>query len=301
MMNVAQCRALIESTKLFVFDCDGVIWRGATLIDGVADALDGLRRHGKRVAFITNNSTKTRANFVKKFHGLGLTWVERDDVWSSASAAAAYLTQRAKLDKSRKVYVVGQSGLCEELCEAGYTVLGGPDDEGSSVFPVPERFEVDPAVGAVVVGFDRAINYYKLAYATMCARENKDCLFLATNRDAITHLNDEQEFPGGGTMVAALETAIGRAPEVAGKPSPFLVDALYAFHGLDRDSAHAVMVGDRLDTDIIFGNTNNMATLLVMSGVTRQSHVDATQPGEDDYPTYIAPSLKLLADTLAEM
>jgi phosphoglycolate/pyridoxal phosphate phosphatase family enzyme len=197
------------------------------------------------------------------------------------------------LPTSRKVYVVGQQGLKAEIEAFGYTVLGGPAHAHARLDKIPDTFEIDLSVGAVVVGFDRDINYYKMTYATMCAREIDDCHFIATNRDAITHLNNDQEFPGGGTMVAALATSIGREPEVAGKPSPLLVHAVRHSTGLD-DSAAACMVGDRLDTDIVFGNTTGMTTLLVLSGVTRLEQVSDALPTESQ-PTLVASSLASLA------
>jgi phosphoglycolate/pyridoxal phosphate phosphatase family enzyme len=291
-----QCRKLVEETTLFVFDCDGVLWRGSHLIPGVPAALLGLRKAGKTIAFITNNSTKTRVEFAEKFAKLGLGWVQPEQMLSSAFAAARYLADVHRLPVDRKVYVVGQAGLVDEIEAAGYTVLGGPAHAHWSLDKIPPRFEFDRSVGAVVVGFDRDINYAKLTYATMCAREIPDCLFLATNRDAITHLNNDQEFPGGGTMVAALEAAIGRPPAVAGKPASLLLDWLYRQHSMDRATARACMVGDRLDTDIVFGNSNGMTTLLVLSGVTRDEHLaPSANLAPEAQPTLVIESLATLA------
>ena len=228
----------------------------------------------------------------------GLDFVTEDQIWSSAYAAACHLRDTVRLSTDRKVYVVGQQGLQAEIEAVGYTVLGGPAHAQARLGKVPDVFEIDPKVGAVVVGFDRDINYWKLTYATMCAREIDGCHFIATNRDALTHLNNDQEFPGGGTMVAALATSIGREPDVAGKPSPLLVHAVRHSTGLD-ESAPACMIGDRLDTDIVFGNTTGMTTLLVLSGVTRLEHVtDELAP--ESQPTLIAPSLASLAEAMRE-
>ncbi|KAH8501285.1 hypothetical protein H0E87_016195 [Populus deltoides] len=124
--------------------------------------------------------------------------------------------------------------------------------------------EHDKDVGAVVVGFDRYFNYYKVQYGTLCIRENPGCLFIATNRDAVTHLTDAQEWAGGGSMVGAFVGSTQREPLVVGKPSTFMMDYLANKFGILK--SQICMVGDRLDTDILFGQNGGCKTLLVLSG-----------------------------------
>ena len=119
-------------------------------------------------------------------------------------------------------------------------------------------------VGAVVVGFDRYINYYKIQYATLCIRENPGCLFIATNRDAVTHLTDAQEWAGNGSMVGAIAGSTKREPITVGKPAEFMLDNIARTFGLER--RQICMVGDRLDTDILFGKNGGLTTCLVLSG-----------------------------------
>eukprot|EP00475_Leptophrys_vorax_P018740 TRINITY_DN25619_c0_g1_i1.p2 TRINITY_DN25619_c0_g1~~TRINITY_DN25619_c0_g1_i1.p2 ORF type:complete len:177 (-),score=18.46 TRINITY_DN25619_c0_g1_i1:209-697(-) len=126
--------------------------------------------------------------------------------------------------------------------------------------------EHDEDVAAVVVGFDRYINYYKLQYATLCLRENPGCQFIATNCDAVTHLTDAQEWAGGGSMVGALKGSTKKEPTVVGKPSTFMMDYLAQKFGINK--TQICMVGDRLDTDILFGQNGGCRTLLVLTGVT---------------------------------
>ena len=186
--------------EAFIFDCDGVIWRGDALIDGVPETLDMLREAGKKLIFVTNNATKSREGYKAKFTSLGLD-VAAEEIYSSSFAAAAYL-EANKFDRRKKVYVVGEVGIEEELDLLGIPHLGGPADAGK----VPDMGKGgvvahDPDVAAVVVGFDRNINYYKIQYATLCLRENESCDFIATNPDAVTHLTDAQEWAGNGAMV----------------------------------------------------------------------------------------------------
>eukprot|EP00246_Nothoceros_aenigmaticus_P003434 TRINITY_DN14596_c0_g1_i2.p1 TRINITY_DN14596_c0_g1~~TRINITY_DN14596_c0_g1_i2.p1 ORF type:complete len:380 (-),score=75.11 TRINITY_DN14596_c0_g1_i2:299-1438(-) len=255
--------ALIDSVETFIFDCDGVIWKGDTLIDGVPETLDLLRSLGKRLVFVTNNSTKSRKQYGKKFETLGLS-VTEEEIFASSFAAAAYLKS---INFTKKVYVIGEVGIQKELEQAGIMYLGGPEDGEKKIDLVPgQLMEHDHDVGAVVVGFDRYVNYYKLQYATLCIRENPGCLFVATNCDAVTHLTDAQEWAGGGSMVGAIKGSTKKEPIVVGKPSTFMMDYLAQKFRISK--SQICMVGDRLDTDILFGQNGGCKTLLVLSGVT---------------------------------
>ncbi|XP_058202472.1 phosphoglycolate phosphatase 2 [Rhododendron vialii] len=274
---------LLHSVDAFLFDCDGVIWKGDKLIDGVPQTLEMLRSKGKKLVFVTNNSTKSRRQYAKKFQTLGIE-VSEEEIFSSSFAAAMFLKVN-DFPREKKVYVVGEEGILEELELAGFTGLGGPEDGKKMVQLKPNcLFEHDKDVGAVVVGLDQYINYYKLQYATLCIRENPGCLFIATNRDAVGHMTDLQEWPGAGCMVAAVCGSTQKEPIVVGKPSTFMMEFLLKkFH---TNTSRMCMVGDRLDTDILFGQNSGCRTLLVFSGVTTQSSLqDPTNDIQPDYYT----------------
>nr|XP_018677467.1 PREDICTED: phosphoglycolate phosphatase 2 isoform X3 [Musa acuminata subsp. malaccensis] len=264
-------QSLVDSVDAFLFDCDGVIWRGDKLIEGVPHALQALRSLGKKLVFVTNNSTKSRKQYERKFTSLGLD-VSEEEIFSSSFAAAMFLKLR-NFPREKKVYVIGEEGILEELKQAGFSCLGGP-------------------VGAVVVGLDQYINYYKLQYATLCICENPGCLFIATNRDAVGHMTDLQEWPGAGCMVAAVCGSTQKEPIVVGKPSTFLMDFL--LERFQIDTTRMCMVGDRLDTDILFGKNAGCKTLLVLSGVT--SMLDLQDPSNEIHPDYYASSVSDIVD-----
>lgn len=99
------------------------------------------------------------------------------------------------MDVGKSVYVIGQEGILEELDLAGISHKGGPSDNGKqAVIASDTTFRIDPDIGAVIVGLDTGINYYKLQYAQLCLNTQKDCIFIATNMDAVTHLTSEQEW-----------------------------------------------------------------------------------------------------------
>jgi 4-nitrophenyl phosphatase/phosphoglycolate phosphatase len=125
------------------------------------------------------------------------------------------------------VYVIGEVGIGQELDLVGVPWFGAEQFKGKEAdLSKNGKVEIDPAVGAVVVGFDRWVNYYKLQYAQLCLNDLAGCLFIATNRDAVTHLTDAQEWAGNNAMVGAVVGCTGREPILVGKPSPLLVEYL---------------------------------------------------------------------------
>lgn len=284
-------RSLIDKVDCFIFDCDGVIWRGDSVIEGVPETLDYLRSLGKQLVFVTNNSTKSRAGYLKKFSSLGLN-VSAEEIYSSSYAAAAYL-ESISFPENKKVYIVGEVGIEQELDLKGINYIGGTADAEKRIELSPGTFvEHDPDVAAVIVGFDRNINYYKIQYATLCIRENPGCLFLATNLDAVTHLTDAQEWAGNGSMVGAIRGSTKKEPLVVGKPSDFMLQNIAEKFGLQRDQI--CMVGDRLDTDILFGQNGGLTTTLVLSGVTTEEALLA--PENKIHPNFYMENLPALLE-----
>ncbi|CAN0082760.1 unnamed protein product [Ascophyllum nodosum] len=287
---------MLDKTDVFIFDCDGVIWKGDKLIEGIPSVLERLREAGKRIFFVTNNSTKSRKGYKKKFDSLGLD-VAPEEIFSSSFAAAAYLEQTKFKDTGKKVlvqsssrgtmpggrleashftvYVVGDVGIEEELDLIGVPHFGGPKD-GEQVVELKPGYAMphDENVGAVVVGFDKMINYYKIQYAQLCINENPGCEFIATNLDAVTHLTDAQEWAGNGAMVGAIKGCTGVEPTIVGKPSPLMIDYIVDKYGVERQvltlPSRICMVGDRLDTDVLFGSKNGLMSILTLSGVTTE-------------------------------
>ncbi|XP_010554749.1 PREDICTED: phosphoglycolate phosphatase 2 [Tarenaya hassleriana] len=291
-------RSLFDSVDAFLFDCDGVIWKGDKLIDGVSHTLDTLRSMGKKLVFVTNNSTKSRKQYAEKFQSLGVSSVTEEEIFSSSFAAAMYLKVN-NFPKDKKVYVIGGDGILEELRLAGFTGLGGPEDGEKRVqLRSNSLFEHDKTVGAVVVGLDPNINYYKLQYGTLCVRENPGCLFIATNRDAVGHMTDLQEWPGAGCMVAAMCGSTEREPIVVGKPCTFMMEFLLQKFGIE--TSKMCMVGDRLDTDILFGQNAGCKTLLVLSGVTTESALrqEGNKVQPDYYTSTVSDIVKLMEPEL---
>eukprot|EP00252_Welwitschia_mirabilis_P024316 TRINITY_DN7173_c0_g1_i1.p1 TRINITY_DN7173_c0_g1~~TRINITY_DN7173_c0_g1_i1.p1 ORF type:complete len:299 (-),score=45.48 TRINITY_DN7173_c0_g1_i1:87-983(-) len=281
---------LIDAVQAFIFDMDGVLWKGDVLIDGVSETLNMLRSRGKRLVFMTNNSTRSRKQYKEKFEALGLV-VKEEEIFSSSFAAAAYL-KFINFPKDKKIYVIGGVGILQELRLFGFEALGGPDDADKRILLKSSCYvEHDKNVGAVVVGFDPYINYYKIQYATLCINENAGCLFIATNCDSVGHFTDAQEWAGGGSMVGAIKGSTLQEPTVVGKPSSFMME--FISNVLQIKPSDICMVGDRLDTDILFGKNAGCKTLLVLSGVTTLAMLQGT--GATIQPDYYTDSLSDLS------
>ncbi|KAI8612725.1 2-phosphoglycolate phosphatase [Chytriomyces sp. MP71] len=278
---------LIDSVDTFLFDCDGVIWHGDQLIASVADVLTQLRLKGKRILFVTNNSTKSRRQYIKKFVQLNIE-AYVDEIFGSAYAAAYYIKYSLKFPSYKKVYVVGMSGIQEELDSEGIQHCGSSaDDENLHSMGEMASVKNDPDVGAVLFGFDLNINYKKLAKAFTYLHCNKNCHFLATNSD-LTFPAGGTVYPGTGALLSALCAPLDRKPIVLGKPEPTMMDVI--INKYDLDPSRTCMVGDRLDTDIQFGQQSGLKTLLVMTGVTSWQTL-ALNPESPVRPDYIIESL----------
>ncbi|KAG5641372.1 hypothetical protein DXG03_005378 [Asterophora parasitica] len=222
--------SLLDRYDTWMFDCDGVLWHGDRLIDGVVEVLEMLRRKNKKVLFVTNNATKSRKSYKGKFDHLGVEAHVRskDEIYGSAYAAAVYLSSVVKLPKQKKVYVIGQSGLEEELHEEGIAFLGGTDPADCTLAPFDlSNFELDPDVAAVVCGLDTQINYTKLSKAFQYLTRNPECLFVATNEDS-TYPSADGLLPGAGSISAPLRYAHGKDPVCTGKPSSTMLDCINA-------------------------------------------------------------------------
>lgn len=201
---------------------------------------------------------------------------------STAYLAAQYLKQ---INFEKKVYIVGSTGISQELDLIGIKNTGvGPDlMNGTLLTLVQEQFVPDPEVGAVIVGFDEHISFPKMMKAATYLND-PSTIFIATNTDERFPLPNFV-VPGTGSIVRAIETCAERKSVVMGKPENWLCEIFFK-EEINRDSKKFLMIGDRLNTDIIFGNNNNFQTLLVESGVHKidrvQEIIEKINNGEAD-------------------
>ena len=247
----------------------------------------------KQVVFVTNNATKTKTAFEHKFQLLGFPAPKPNTLMSSGIATAAYLAR--KLKHGDKVYVVGEPGLHDMIRQVGLHTFGqehaslGFKDFVSSK---PERLLTNPDhVKAVVLSFCGNLSYFNIAYAATIVRYcPSDVLFVCTNRDQASPLVPGLLVPGGGACVAPIVVGAGREPLCMGKPSRDL--ALQIVEQVGVDPSRMLMVGDRLNTDMKFGKSVGMRTLLVLSGATSSEEAWACPKDHDSRPDFISSSVR---------
>ncbi|KAJ1562332.1 hypothetical protein HK405_013404 [Cladochytrium tenue] len=221
----SKVEAFVDSFDTFLLDCDGVIWSGDHLTPMAAEALALLRSKGKQLVFVTNNSSKSRRAYLEKFNSLGLQAAE-GEIFGSAYAAAYYVKHILNFPTEKRVFVIGMSGIEEELASEGVQYTGGTVD-GANLKSMSEMATVkhDPSIGAVLLGFDLDINYRKLSRAFTYLRSDPAVHFLATNSDK-TFPAGGSIYPGTGALLAALTTPLGRSPTVIGKPEQTMLDVI---------------------------------------------------------------------------
>ncbi|XP_061823414.1 glycerol-3-phosphate phosphatase [Nerophis lumbriciformis] len=264
-------RQVVDSVDCVLFDCDGVIWRGDKAIPGAPQVVKLLKQHGKRVFFVTNNSTKTRKMYADKMSTLGFD-VTEDEVFGTAYCSAVYLQTVCKLQG--KVYLVGSDAMKQELEAVGIQQTGLGPDHISGKQTDWARVALDPEVKAVLVGFDEHFSYMKLNRALQYITRS-ECLFVGTNRDSRLPLEGGTAVPGTGCLLQAVETAAQRQAATVGKPNRFMFDCVASKFGVDP--GRCLMVGDRLDTDIMLGSNCGLKTLLTLTGVSTLAEAEAIQ------------------------
>ncbi len=254
---------IVEGYDAILFDLDGVLYRGAQPIPGAAETIERLRRLDKRIAFVTNNAARTPGAVVSHLASVGIA-AAIEEVQTSALATAELLARRGVAT----AFVVGEEGLRTALTDAGIRVRDGE----------PDRVE------AVVVGWDRTVDYAKLRTASILLQHG--AAFVASNLDASFPAADGTAWPGAGALVAAIETTTGIRAEVVGKPHAPVLEAALARAGGGRP----LLVGDRLDTDIAGARGLSWDSVLVLTGISTRD--DVISSGIE--PTYIL-------DTVADL
>ena len=231
-----------------ICDLDGVLYKGDSPIQGAAKALQKLIGAGVEVTFVTNNSTRSPGDTALKISDITGVGVAPAQVMTSSQAAAAMLQE-----PDWPAFTVGEAGVSEALQERGVPTTTDPETANS-----------------VVVGMFRGITYDLIAEAADAVR--RGARFIATNADP-TYPSKERLLPGAGAIVAAIATASGRSPQIAGKPHQPIRRLL-----ADRGLSNCWVVGDRVDTDIALASTDpSWRSVLVLSGVTAagDDHGDA--------------------------
>jgi NagD protein len=249
----------MKPPRNYLIDMDGVLVKGSTAIPGAAQFIERLKAGEVQYLVLTNNPIYTPGDLAHRLQAIGLD-VPAGRIFTSAMATARFLQSQ---HSSGTAFVVGESGLTEAIHNIGYVIT-----------------DLDPDY--VVLGETHS---YVLEQITKAIRlVVQGAHFIATNPDPVGP-SESGPVPACGAMAALIEKATGKSPFFVGKPNPLMMRTALNYLGVH--SEHTVMVGDRMDTDIIAGVESGMETILVLSGVTRREDV-ARYPYQ---PTQIVPSV----------
>ncbi len=273
---------------LLLVDLDGVVYRGADPVPGVAAVLAERAARGDDVVYVTNNSMHYRADYVTRLRSMGAP-VDVDRIVSSARATAAYLRERHP--DTHRVLAVGAGGLERELRDQGFDVVTAAHAATRMAQEGIDGVAAAGAPDAVVVGLDPQVTYLRLAAAGDCIRAG--ARFVATNRDPV-YPTERGLRPGAGAIVAAVEATSGVTPVSIGKPAPLLLEL--AAHAVGQEAKDAVMIGDGLLTDLAAANAVGARCVFMLTGVTTKAQVEALPP--EQRPAAMAADARELADAL---
>lgn len=241
----------LKDIKCFLFDMDGTINLGNTLIPGMEGFFDKLKAAGRDYYLLTNNSSKGHGHYVEKMNRLGVP-VTYDDILISSDAFTNYL---CKVQPGARLFVLGTPYLYETIRKAGFTITE----------------TLEEGADYVVVGFDMTLAYDKLAIA--CRLIDRGVPYVATHPDVRCPIEGGEFIPDCGAMLELIKTATGKSPQmIFGKPYKYMVDVVLDKTGYKKEEI--AMVGDRLSTDIAFGLNNGILSVMVLTGEATMEDVE---------------------------
>jgi NagD protein len=236
----------MRTVKHVITDMDGVLVKGSQIIPGADRFIAHLQEQGREYLLLTNNSLYTPRDLAHRLRTLGME-IPTERLFTSAMATADFLKSQRQ---EGTAFVVGATGLTQAIHDIGYVIT-----------------DVDPDY--VVLGETEGYNFESITKAVRLIEGG--ARFIATNPD-VSGPSEAGTVPGCGAMAALIEKASGKAPLYVGKPNPLMMRS--ALNYLDVHSEDTVMVGDRMDTDIVAGVESGMRTILVLTGVTRREDID---------------------------
>ncbi len=258
---------MLNEKKLFLLDIDGTVCKGTQLLEGVKEFLEDTKRQGGKYLFITNNATKSVSDYKDYFQNMGLN-VEEEDFVTTAIVTAEYLK---KHHDKETIFVVGTDSFIQELQKKGIRVTQDP---------------LDNSITCIVVSYDNQLTYQKLENACRILT-TRDVDYIATNPDFVCP-NEFGYVPDCGSICEMIEHAVQRKPKYMGKPDTAIVQ--FAMKKVGMMKAQALIVGDRLYTDIACGNRAGIDTALVLTGEATKADIE-----QSSYrPTYLLDSIAAL-------
>ncbi len=259
---------LLKNIRLFLLDMDGTFYLGDRVLEGSRPFVDKIAAMPDcQLAFLTNNSSKNRMDYVKKLQKMGFSFSE-NQVITSGEATTIYLNRQRP---GARVFLLGTPSLEQEFEEAGFILTDAEPD-------------------FAVLGFDQCLTYERLR--KLCDFVRADVPYIATHPDFNCPIENGGFIPDTGAMMAFVEASTGKRPLVIGKPNRYIIDAAADKFRISHEEI--AMVGDRLYTDIAVGAQAGITSILVLSGETGRQDLE----GSEIQPDYIFEDLGELAKQL---
>jgi NagD protein len=245
-IDIKKAVKLIKNKNGFICDMDGVIYHGNKILPGVKDFIEWLQKENKRFLFLTNSSERSQRELQDKLARMGII-VDKEHFYTSALATASFL--HSQIPKG-SAFVIGEAGLMNALYDVGYRMNN-----------------VDPDY--VVMGEARSYSYEKIEQAVNLVV--KGSRLIGTNPD-VNGPTENGIAPATAALIAPIEIATGKKAYFVGKPNPLMMRS--ALKKLQCQREETVIIGDRMDTDIIAGIESEIDTCLVLSGITSVKEID---------------------------
>lgn len=243
-------KAVVSNTKLYLFDMDGTLYLGDRLYSFTLELLDAICKSGAKYLFVTNNSSKSVNDYVKKLAKFGIS-ATREDFMTSSQATAYYLK---KHHSGKTLYVCGTKSLKQELMDEGFTVS-----------------EDISKTECIVMGFDTELTFQKLHDVSYLLLTQPELPYIATNPDLVCP-TEFGSVPDCGSVCQMIFNATGKRPVVIGKPSALM--PVLAMEKMGVTKEQTCVIGDRIYTDVKSGLNAGVTSILVMSGETTQKILD---------------------------
>ena len=260
----------IADINLFLFDMDGTLYLGNNLFDFTSELLEKIKESGKRYIFVTNNSSKSVCDYIKKLNALGIE-AQESDFMTSSMATAYYLK---KYYEGKRLYVCGTKSLIAELEKEGFEVTQDLD-----------------LVDVIVMGFDTELTFKKLHDVSYLLLTRKDIPYIATNPDYVCP-TEFGSVPDCGSVCDMLYNVSKRRPVVIGKPEALMPQL--AMEKLGYKNTETAVIGDRIYTDVKSGINAGAISVLVLSGETTKEDLEKS----DVKPDMVLSSAKEILDAL---
>lgn len=246
-------KEIVKNMQLFLFDMDGTLYLGDRLYDFTIELLETIKKTGGTYLFMTNNSSKSVEDYIKKLAKFGIP-ATREDFITSSQATAYYLH---KYHEGQRLYVCGTQSLKAELRREGFVVTEKLED-----------------VDCIVMGFDTELTFQKLHDVSYLLLTRPELPYIATNPDLVCP-TEFGSVPDCGSVCTMIFNATGKRPVVIGKPSPLMPELAMDRLGIPKE--RSCVIGDRIYTDIKSGLNAGITGILVMSGETTYEILEASE------------------------